>query len=113
MTAIARAKTKRPEADIRTVFHALSDEALLDDLQIALIADVSRPTIKRWRREKIGPRVTMLNGLPRSRVGDVREWLKAGRGKEEVNGLIGNLRTRKKSTPKFADEEQSNKCPST
>jgi hypothetical protein len=77
--AASHEKTKRSEPDIRTIFDNLSDDALLDDGQVAVVAHVSRPTIKRWRREKKGPRVTMLNGLPRSRVGDVREWLRAGR----------------------------------
>jgi hypothetical protein len=74
---VTRQKLTKP--DIRIIFDGLSDDALLDDSQIAVVADVSRPTIKRWRREKKGPRVTMLNGLPRSRVGDVREWLRVGR----------------------------------
>jgi hypothetical protein len=74
-----RERTTRFEPDIRTIFDTLSDGALLDDGQIAMIAGVSRPTIKRWRREQKGPHVTMLNGLPRSRVGDVREWLRGGR----------------------------------
>jgi hypothetical protein len=74
-----RVKADRLAPDIRTIFDSLSDDALLDDGQVAIVADVSRPTIKRWRRKKKGPRITMLNGLPRSRVGDVREWLKAGR----------------------------------
>jgi hypothetical protein len=78
-SAHQQVKTKRSDSDIRTIFDSLSNDALLDDGQIAVVADVSRPTIKRWRREKKGPRVTMLNGLPRSRVGDVREWLRAGR----------------------------------
>jgi hypothetical protein len=63
----SQVKTKGHEADIRTIFDSLSNDALLDDGQVALVADVSRPTIKRWRREKKGPRVTMLNGLPQPR----------------------------------------------
>jgi hypothetical protein len=72
-------RRKRLEPDVRLVFDQLSEDALLDDGQVAVIADVSRPTIKRWRRDKKGPRVTMLNGLPRNRVGDVRAWLREGR----------------------------------
>jgi hypothetical protein len=74
-----QAKTKRTWPDIRAVFDSLSDDALLDDGQVAIMANVSRPTVKRWRREGKGPLVVVLNGLPRSRVGDVRPWLRAGR----------------------------------
>jgi hypothetical protein len=71
---------KRRDADIRLVFDRLSDDALLDDAQLGAMADRSPATIKRWRREGKAPRVIILNGLPRFRVGDARPWL---RGKIE------------------------------
>jgi hypothetical protein len=76
----AKANLKQPRTDILTVFDTMSDDALLDDEQIGRLANRATPTIKRWRREGKGPVVTMLNGLPRSSAGDVRAWLRAGRG---------------------------------
>jgi hypothetical protein len=77
--AKAKAKAKEPKPDILAIFDTMSNDALLDDKQIGKLANKSTPTIKRYRREGKGPIVTMLNGLPRSRAGDVREWLRAGR----------------------------------
>lgn len=66
---------KRFRDDIRVVFDVLSDAVLLDDHQVAVLAGRSTPTIKRWRREGKTPPIIHLNGLPRYRVGDIREWL--------------------------------------
>jgi hypothetical protein len=73
------ARLRTPGPDIRTIIDTLSDDALLDDTQVASLAGVSRSTYKRWRREGKGPAVINLNGLPRSRVGDLRLWLRTGR----------------------------------
>jgi hypothetical protein len=62
--------------DIRMVFDRLSDDALLDDLQLGALAGRSAATIKRWRRLGKTPPVVLLNGLPRIRVGDARPWLR-------------------------------------
>jgi hypothetical protein len=70
------AARKRRDADIRLVFDSLSGDVLLDDGQIAAVADVAPSTIKRWRREGRMPSVVMLNGRPRHRVGDARPWLR-------------------------------------
>ena len=69
------ARKKARDPDIRTTFGKLSDDTLLDDGQLALLADVSIPTIKRWRRKEKTPPVIRLNGLPRTRVGAIRPWL--------------------------------------
>jgi len=62
--------------DIRLIFDRLSDDALLDDLQLGALAGRSAATIKRWRRLGKTPPVVMLNGLPRIRAGDARLWLR-------------------------------------
>jgi predicted DNA-binding transcriptional regulator AlpA len=64
--------------DIRVVFAELSDDVLLDDHQVAMLAGRSTPTIKRWRRDGKTPPTVMLNGLPRYRAGDIRAWLRGG-----------------------------------
>ena len=67
---------KQREPDVRLVFDKLSDDALLDDIQLGQLAGRSPATIKRWRRGKKTPRHLSLNGAPRFRVGDVRPWLR-------------------------------------
>jgi hypothetical protein len=67
---------KRRE-DIRMVFDRLSDDALLDDSQMAIMGNFAPSTFKRWRREGKTPPVVMVNGRPRCRVGDARPWLRA------------------------------------
>jgi hypothetical protein len=62
--------------DIRLVFDKLSDDALLDDAQVGLLAGRAPATVKRWRRQKKTPPCVSLNGAPRFRVGDVRPWLR-------------------------------------
>lgn len=62
--------------DIRAIFGELADDVALDDRQSAAVCGVSVPTWKRWRRLKKGPPVISLNGLPRQRVGDIRQWLR-------------------------------------
>ena len=71
------AAARKHRADIRLVFDRLSDDALLDDGQIAIMANVAPSTIKRWRREGKTPHVILINGRPRHRVGDARPWLRA------------------------------------
>ena len=70
------AQKKVREPDVRLLFDRLSDDALLDDFQVGLLAGRSPTTIKRWRRNRQTPPVVMLNGAPRFRVGDIRPWLK-------------------------------------
>jgi hypothetical protein len=68
-------RRKQREPDIRLVFDKLSEDSLLDDVQLGQLAGRSPATIKRWRREKKTPPPLLLNGFPRFRVGDVRPWL--------------------------------------
>jgi hypothetical protein len=70
------AAARKTREDIRLVFDRLSDDALLDDAQLGMLAGRSPMTIKRWRREKKTPPCVWLNGAPRHRVGDVRPWLR-------------------------------------
>jgi hypothetical protein len=69
-------RRKQCEPDVRLVFDRLSDDALLDDFQVGLLAGRSPMTIKRWRREHKSPPCVSLNGCPRFRVGDIRPWLR-------------------------------------
>lgn len=57
----------------------LPDHALLTQAQFRLLSGFSLPTLKKWRREGAGPRVTIVEGLPRYQARDVREWLDKGR----------------------------------
>ena len=66
----------KPSEDVRFVFDKLSDDALLDDNQVALLAGRAVSTIKRWRAEGITPPVVTLRDLPRYRAGDIRAWLR-------------------------------------
>ena len=52
-------RRKQREPDVRLVFDRLSDDALLDDFQLGLLAGRSPMTIKRWRREKKTPPVCL------------------------------------------------------
>jgi len=77
MTAATKgAARSKLRDDIRLVFDRLSDDALLDDMQLGALAGRSAATIKRWRRLRKAPPVVMLNGLPRFRAGDARLWLR-------------------------------------
>jgi hypothetical protein len=69
-------RRKPREPDVRLVFDRLSDDALLDDFQVGLLAGRSPMTIKRWRRQHKTPPHISLNGCPRFRVGDIRPWLR-------------------------------------
>jgi hypothetical protein len=69
-------RRKPRDQDVRVIFDQLSDDALLDDFQVGLLAGRSPMTIKRWRREKKTPPFVSLNGCPRFRVGDIRPWLR-------------------------------------
>jgi predicted DNA-binding transcriptional regulator AlpA len=68
----------KPSEDVRFVFDRLSDDALLDDNQVALLAGRAVSTIKRWRAEGVTPPVVKLHELPRYRAGDIRAWLRGG-----------------------------------
>jgi hypothetical protein len=69
-------RRKQREPDIRQIFDRLSDDALLDDFQVAQLAGRAATSIKRWRRQGKTPPCVRLNGAPRFRVGDIRPWLR-------------------------------------
>lgn len=54
----------------------LPDEALLTRRQVAHLSGFTIGALKKWGREQRGPRVTTIEGRPRYRVADVREWLR-------------------------------------
>jgi hypothetical protein len=69
-------RRKQRDQDVRVIFDQLSDDALLDDMQLGQLAGRSPMTIKRWRRQHKTPPHISLNGCPRFRVGDIRPWLR-------------------------------------
>jgi hypothetical protein len=66
-----RAHSARPIPDLEK----LPDGALLTRGQLAVISTFALPTLKLWARQGRGPRVTVVEGRPRYRAGDVRAWL--------------------------------------
>ena len=66
-------KAARPAPDIA----ALPDDALLTRRQLSQIAGFSLQTLKQWPAQGRGPRVVTVEGRPRYRVADVREWMGA------------------------------------
>jgi len=63
----------RPLPDLAT----LPDTALLTRSQVAGLAGYTEQALKKWAREGRGPRVTIVEGRPRYRVRDTREWMGA------------------------------------
>lgn len=53
----------------------LPASALLTPRQVVGVSGFSIPTLKRWAKEGKGPRVVTIEGRPRYRADDVREWL--------------------------------------
>ncbi len=71
--ALPRSSTRRG-AVIET-FASLSDDVLLDDVQIAALVGVKPTTVKSWRAKGLGPEFVYLIGRPRATVRAVRAFL--------------------------------------
>jgi excisionase family DNA binding protein len=54
----------------------------LTEAEVAELLKVSVGTVRRWRREGIGPPVLWAGGRPRYRRADVDAWLQRERGSE-------------------------------
>jgi len=54
---------------------ALPPDAFLTIKQVAGLTGFAPYTVKCWRKYGRGPKVTTINGRPRFRVADLREWL--------------------------------------
>lgn len=66
------ANTPRPDTpDIS----ALPPDALLTRKQLAAISGFALQSLKMWPAQGKGPRVTTVEGRPRYRVADVRQWM--------------------------------------
>lgn len=63
----------RPVPDL----DALPGGALLTRRQLADVSGFQVVTLKLWVRQGRGPRITTVEGRPRYRVRDVREWMGA------------------------------------
>jgi predicted site-specific integrase-resolvase len=56
---------------------ALPADALLTRNQVAALSGFALQTLKMWPAQGKGPRVTTVEGRPRYRVADVRQWMGA------------------------------------
>lgn len=68
-----RSRPVRPVPDLST----LPPEALITRQQLSEVSSFALITLKVWAREGRGPRITIVEGRPRYRVRDVREWMGA------------------------------------
>ena len=59
---------------------ALPGDALLTRRQLSLISGFALQTLKAWPGLGRGPRIVTVEGRPRYRVADVREWMGAANG---------------------------------
>jgi hypothetical protein len=59
---------------------ALPSSAFITTKQLANLTGFAPLTVKGWRRYGRGPKVSTVNGKPRFRVADVRDWLNTGIG---------------------------------
>ncbi|TXN20388.1 hypothetical protein [Methylobacterium sp. WL9] len=55
----------------------LPDSALLTRRQLSDLSNFALITLKVWAKSGRGPRITVVEGRPRYRVRDVREWMGA------------------------------------
>lgn len=55
----------------------LPPDALLTRKQVVAISGFALQTLKMWPAQGKGPRVTMVEGRPRYRVADLRQWMGA------------------------------------
>lgn len=62
-----------PVPDIAT----LPADALLTRNQVAALSGFALQTLKMWPAQGKGPRVTVVEGRPRYRVADIRQWMGA------------------------------------
>ena len=53
----------------------LPGDALLTRRQLVQISGFALQTLKAWPAQGKGPRITTVEGRPRYRVADVREWM--------------------------------------
>lgn len=67
--------TPKPVPDLA----ALPGDALITRNQLAAVSSFALVTLKLWAREGRGPRITVVEGRPRYRVRDVREWMGSDR----------------------------------
>jgi predicted site-specific integrase-resolvase len=54
---------------------ALPPDAMLTRNQVAALSGFALQTLKMWPAQGKGPKVTTIEGRPRYRAADVREWM--------------------------------------
>lgn len=55
--------------------NAYAESAFLTRAQVASLSGFAVVTLNAWAAKGRGPRITYIEGRPRYRVADVREWL--------------------------------------
>lgn len=74
MSSVASAPAnRRPVPDLGR----LPDDALLDRNQVSALSGFTVQALKQWAVQGRGPRITVVEGRPRYRVRDTREWIGA------------------------------------
>ncbi|MCA3441957.1 MAG: DNA-binding protein [Rhodobacter sp.] len=67
-----------PASDLRPAVPDLAQlppDAMMTRNQVAAVSGFALQTLKMWPAQGKGPKVTMIEGRPRYRVADVREWM--------------------------------------
>lgn len=70
LTARQKPSQAVPDVDV------LPASAILTRAQVSALTGFSLPTLKRYAASGRGPRITRIEGLPRYRVNDLRDWLR-------------------------------------
>ena len=55
----------------------MPDDAILDRNQVSAVSGFTVQALKLWAKQGRGPRITVVEGRPRYRVRDTREWIGA------------------------------------
>lgn len=63
----------KPVPDLKS----LPDDALVTRRQLSALSGYAIPTLKIWARMAKGPRITKIEGRPRYKAADVRDWINA------------------------------------
>lgn len=73
VSVASNAASVRPVPDLGK----LPGETLITRQQLSEISSFALITLKVWAKSGRGPRITVVEGRPRYRVRDVREWMGA------------------------------------
>jgi hypothetical protein len=73
---ITEGETLKRQHKLRRVpdLSTLPDDAFLVRSQVSQLTGFTEQALKKWAREGRGPKVTTIEGRPRYRVADFRDW---------------------------------------